>query len=303
MRWFALALVSAGLALYFHLRARGVPAAATEPAAPPERDEFDDYEEPKRRRRPRRRIPPRALSVFWSAAAVVFLALSIFVVVPAGTAGVPVTFGSAGKQVGPGLHVVSPFTSMIRISTRTEQVTMSRVGGTEPAVGVIGRDGASAAANATLIYRVDRADATRIYRDLGANYRDKVIRPTARSCVRDAFTKFDMIDAATTRFDDVGRDISACLRDGLQGRGIRIESFRLRELQLSKNVQDAIDARVAAQQIAPNLSDDYLRYLYIRALEKFANGGGSTIIVPDGQTTTPVIQIPQSRPTTTTPGR
>ena len=186
---------------------------------------------------------------------------------------------------------------------------MSGSGGPDPAVGVLGKDGSSASADATLIYRVDRADATRIFRTLGTNYRDKVVRPAARACVRDAFRKYDIVDAATSNLDDVADNIDACVREKLEERGITVEDFQLRELILAQKVQDAVDSELASKRVEGTLTPEYLQYLYIRALEQFANGkNNSSIVVPSGTNVSPIIGVPggggstvlPSAPTTTT---
>lgn len=165
------------------------------------------------------------------------------------------TLGSVGDRVGPGLHIVTPFTDLKTMSVRTDQYTMATGGraaggDADDSVDVLGRDGAAGRVNATLLYRIDRSTATTLYREIGTGYKDKVIRPSARACIRSAFTHFDMVEAATTSWAGVAAGITTCLTDKLEQRGIIVEDFQLRELDLDNQVQKAIDAKVAAQQNA-----------------------------------------------------
>ena len=137
------------------------------------------------------------------------------------------------------------------------------------------------------------ADAARIFRSLGTNYRDKVVRPAARACVRDAFRKYDIVDAATSNFDDVAADIDSCVHAKLDSRGITVEDFQLRELTLAQKVQDAVDADLAAKRVEGTLTPEYLQYLYIKALEQFATSeNNSSIVVPSGTNVSPLIGVP-----------
>ena len=107
----------------------------------------------------------------------------------------PVTFGHAGKPLRAGFHITLPFTTAYSMNTRTQNYTMTsnpgegQKGNTDDSVAVLGRDGGSAAVNATVLYRVDPAFATAVFQKLGTNYATAIVRPTARTCIRDEFTK------------------------------------------------------------------------------------------------------------------
>jgi regulator of protease activity HflC (stomatin/prohibitin superfamily) len=294
MRWLLLAFLFGLLSLYYGLKAR---RATAEPAPAPAPIEDDDglilEEVPERRRRRRPRVSPGALSAVFGVLAVVCFVFSFFRVVPAGNAGVPVTFGRAGHPVGPGLHLVWPVTSMANISTRTESITMSGSTFPDPAVGVLGKDGSAANANVSLIFRVNPSDATALYRQIGTGYRNQVIRPGMRNCVRSAFTKYAIVDAATVHFPDVAAAINICIHRKLDPDGIRVQDFQLAELGLSQQLQDSINAKLAAAQIQGTLTPQYLQYLYIKALQQFATSQNNTaIVVPSGSGASPQIVLP-----------
>jgi regulator of protease activity HflC (stomatin/prohibitin superfamily) len=175
-------------------------------------------------------------------------------VVPAGTVAVPVTLGRSGRQLRSGVHVTLPFTTTKVMSTRTENYTMAAAkgegarGNVDDAVAVLGRDGAGGRIDATVLFRLVPDRATDVYRSVGTNYVEKVIRPSARNCIRSAFTDYDMVDAATTSWPEVGDVIAGCMRDKIETRGFVLEDFQLREVTLDDVVQKAISAKVAAQQ-------------------------------------------------------
>ncbi|MCZ7531704.1 MAG: prohibitin family protein [Acidimicrobiia bacterium] len=223
--------------------------------------------------------------------AVLFMALSAVRVVPAGHVGVPVVFGRVGKRVGPGIHLVNPVTDMRNMSVRTEQYTMASTGlaagaVADDSVDVLGRDGAAGRVNATLLYKLDRTSASTLYSEIGSDYMDKVIRPSARSCVRSAFAHFDMVEAATTSWASVDDDITECLKGKLEPSGIVVQDFQLRELDLDDQVQRAIDAKVAAQQAAERQQFELAKaeqQANIRRVEAHATADSQQILACGGE--------------------
>jgi regulator of protease activity HflC (stomatin/prohibitin superfamily) len=287
--------------------------------------------------------------------AVIIVWTSVHVVQP-GNVAVPVTFGHAGEPLGPGIHITLPFTNANAMSTRTQNYTMSASktdgppGSVDSAVTVLGQDGGSATVNATLLYRLDRTKATDVYRSLGRNYGPALVRPTARGCIRSAFTQFPVTAAASTASGSIQDGIATCVKDKLESVGLQLQAFQLRSVTLGSNVQQAVDAKVQSQQkleqqafdeataqkladirriqaqavrdeeqivqcggkpgtasvngkqvatVVPNpcsaagLSDAYLRYAYIQAINNLATSGKATVIV--GSSTgspVPVITVP-----------
>jgi regulator of protease activity HflC (stomatin/prohibitin superfamily) len=288
--------------------------------------------------------------------AIVIVWTSLHVVQP-GNVAVPVTFGHAGQPLDPGIHITLPFTNANSMSTRTQNYTMSSTatdgpkGSVDSAVSVLGKDGGSATVNATLLYRLDRSKATDVYRNLGRNYGPSLVRPTARGCVRSAFTQYIITAGASTASGSIQDNIAGCIKDKLESVGLQLQAFQLRSVTLGTNVQAAVDAKLQAQQklqqqtfeqataqkqaeitriqaqatadqerivqcgghivttkvgndefqtIVPNapnnctatgLTQAYLQYAYIQALNNIATSGTkATLILPNGLS--PVLTVP-----------
>jgi regulator of protease activity HflC (stomatin/prohibitin superfamily) len=186
---------------------------------------------------------------------VAFVWTSIHVVQP-GNVAVPVTLGHSGDPIGAGFHITLPFTTTYSMSVRVQNYTMTSnvgegaKGSTDDSVSVLGSDGGAANVNATVLYRVDPKQATFVYRNLGTNYANAVVRPSARSCIRTQFTLYPMIDAATTDWRTIESDAAKCLRAKIEPRGLLLQDFQLREVALSTQLQTAVNSKVASQQNA-----------------------------------------------------
>lgn len=175
--------------------------------------------------------------------------------VDAGTVSIPVAFGTVGEPIGPGIHVVPPWVDLTSVSTRTQEYTMT-VAQSEGAVNgddsvtVNGSDGASAAVDSTLLFRIEEANADRVYREVGTNYVSILVRPKARECIRDAGTKQSTVDLVTTKREAFATAAEECIRNGLEDRGITVEDLQIREMRAAENIQVAIDSKVASSEQA-----------------------------------------------------
>lgn len=182
-----------------------------------------------------------------------FALLACIRVVDPGHVGIPVTFGNVGGQLDAGVAFTNPFASIHEMSVRTEDYVMvakSNEGDTDgdDSIAVQGADGATGTVDATVLYRLERSKASEVYRELGTGFENLIIRPSARTCIRDGFVKFTMIEAATVRREEVATLITDCMTRRVEKLGITLESFQLRGVSVSASVQKAIDAKVAAEQ-------------------------------------------------------
>jgi hypothetical protein len=307
---FGYAVICGLLSLWFwwleRRRAATVQQLTAAAASTTDDDDEDDEHDRERERRRRllraARFPVHGCFVVFGIAAVVFFVLSFFRTVPSGSVGVPVTFGKAANEVGPGLHLEWPITQMKNISTRTQSYTMATKGD-DPSVRVLGSDAAGATADATLLFRVVRSQATDVYDNLGTGYANTVVRPTARRCVRAAFADNELVKAATTRSNDVEKDIEDCIKETLEPAGINVQEFQLRQLVLSQQLTDAIEGNVAAGEVGARsaLDQNYQQFLYVlQFLRNAAKNGNLIVASPSGAGIN--IQVSPTTTTTTTPG-
>jgi regulator of protease activity HflC (stomatin/prohibitin superfamily) len=202
--------------------------------------------------------PWKRMVIVYGGAVLLFLIISMGHIVSAGTVSVPLTFGKAGEAFTPGFHVTAPWpiVQMQDMTTQTQNYTMSATKGDgankgiDDSVNVLGKDGAAANVDATVLYRVDPGKATFVYNQIGTDYTTKIIRPAARTCIRTEFTNYDLVAAATDSWQKVTDEITHCMKGKTDDAGLNLLDFQLREVSLSSQVQASIDAKVASQQDA-----------------------------------------------------
>ena len=99
-------------------------------------------------------------------------------------------------------------TRVAQLSTRTQNYTMAATkgegdkGNQDDSVTVLGRDGATAQVDATILYRVKKENATKVYENVGTDFTSAIIRPSARACIRTEFTSRNLVDASTANWPD-----------------------------------------------------------------------------------------------------
>ena len=195
----------------------------------------------------------RLAATFAVLVGIVFVWTSVHIVKP-GTVGVPVTLGHTSAPLSPGFHITLPLTTVYSMNIRTQNYTMSslRNEGTksDDSVAVLGADGGTAQVNATVLYRLDRKQATGVYRNLGTTYSTAIVRPTARECVRTSFTRYPIVQASTTQWTAVEVAVAACMKNRIEPQGLVLQEFQLREVTLDPKLQSAVTNKISSQQNA-----------------------------------------------------
>lgn len=223
-------------------------------------------------------------------AAVALLLFGLFLVlfssvrvIDAGQVGVPVTFGTVGGEVPAGVSFVAPWTGIEGVDIRTQNYTMtsSNIEGQvkgDDSIAVTGLGGSTATVDATVLYRVDQNKAAGMFRDIGTAYENNIVRPTSRTCIRDAFGPVNVVDGATTSREQVTASINKCIGDAFISRGLVLESFQLRAVNLSKELQDSVNSKQAAQQVS-----EQKKFELVTASQDAEKTRIQSVAVSDGQ--------------------
>ena len=262
--------------------------------------------------------------------AAVLVAISFFRIVPPGFTGVPVLLGRVQKQMSSGLNIVVPIVNVALMDVRTNAYTMSStkdegmVKG-DDAIDALASDGLTVALDVTVWFRLDVAQASWVYSNIGPDYVEKIVRPSIRTALRDAASRF----AANELYSATGRSVYTSTVDSLldvafAGKGIIRERVLLRRVKLPDAVMAAIESKLAEDQnaqkmeftlvkegreaqrkrveaqgiadanrvIAGSLTNSYLSWYYIEMLKNVANSQNNTfVITPFDQKLIPMLNV------------
>lgn len=193
-------------------------------------------------------------------------AASLLVAVPAGHTGVAVLFGRVQDvMLDEGLNVKNPFAQVEMLSVRTETYTMSAITSEgklrrDDAITALSSDGLRMPLDVTVAYRLVPEDAAWVYRNLGRDFEDKLVRPATRTVVREATSKFTSQEAYASEREALALEMQHLLTariatildqyEGWEGRGFIIQQVMLRNVDLPPKVKEAIEEKLAAEQEA-----------------------------------------------------
>ncbi len=259
---------------------------------------------------------------------VVIVLLAAITVVPAGHVGVIVLFGKVKpNSIQPGLHLVNPLANVKKMETRLQEYTMSVASGEgafrgDDAIDALTSEGLKVRLDITAWFRLLPDKAPKVYNEIGLNYASKIIRPTLRTAIRDVVVKFTAEDIYSAKRDSVVKAINIKAIELIGDRGMILDRILLRNVILPIKIQDAIDAKLAADQearkmefvlqkevlekerriieaegireanriIAAGLTTNYLRWYRIEMLKQLVNSPNNTIImIPEDFSSSPVI--------------
>ncbi|MFA6427453.1 MAG: prohibitin family protein [Candidatus Magasanikbacteria bacterium] len=258
-------------------------------------------------------INPKSLGKklkYWIGGAVVLIlilsfASSFWVVVGAGETGVKSLFGKVqDDELRSGFHLKNPFVKVTKMDIRTRDYTMSVVKGEgnrfEPdAISALTKEGLSVDLDITVLYHLQEEKASDVYRDIGLNYDEVVIRPQIRGAIREIIAQYEAKDIYSEKRQQAELGIENFLKEKLSPRGIELEDVVLRQVQLPTDLSASIQEKLRSEQesqrydfvletekkeaerkrveaegqrdaqriINESLSQNYLNYLYIQSLK------------------------------------
>ncbi|HLO71975.1 MAG TPA: prohibitin family protein [Flavipsychrobacter sp.] len=254
-----------------------------------------------------------------------FLTASV-VQIDAGYIGVKKLFGKIQPDVlNSGLHMVNPLVDVLEVDVRTQNYTMSGVHDEgeksgDDAIRVLSADGLEVTIDLTVLYKVIPGDAPDILRKIGIDYVEKIVRPIARTKIRDNAVYYDAVALYSTKRDEFQARIFKGMEDEFKKRGLMLENLLVRNITLPTSVKNTIETKINAEQeaqkmqfvlqkekqeaerkrieaqgiadyqhiISESLTEKQLQYEQIKAMKDLAASDNAKIIMM-GKGSTPVI--------------
>jgi regulator of protease activity HflC (stomatin/prohibitin superfamily) len=197
----------------------------------------------------------RRITIVFVVAVVLLVVASRFIyVVDAGYVGIAVTFGSVDNNpLYPGLHIINPLSEIIPMNSRTVTYTMTEtpwegeVKG-DDSINTLAKDGGSVNLDISVFYRIDPNKAATIYRTLGLNFSENIIRPEIRTTIRDVVANYTVNELYSTKREEVAFSFLNQMRDKVALRGVIIEDVLLRKVTISQVLSDSIEQKLKSEQ-------------------------------------------------------
>jgi len=123
------------------------------------------------------------------------------------------------------------------------------------------KEGLNVDLDITVFYHLVEDNASDVFKNLGTNYEEKIIRPEIRSAIREVVAQYEAKDIYSEKRIEASQKIHETLQNNIRNRGIEIESIRLRNVNLPPKLAESIQSKLTAEQ-------DAERYDFILDKEK-----------------------------------
>ncbi len=252
---------------------------------------------------------------------------SMFKQIDAGKVGVKSLYGNVEPDIlESGLHIINPLLDVTDFDIQTQNYTMSAIHdeGTkegDDAIRVLSNDGLEVVIDLTVLYRISPELAPKIFKQIGENYADKIVRPVTRTRIRDNAVYYDAVALYSTKRNEFQQRIFKTIEADFKSRGLVLEQLLIRNINLPISVKTTIESKINAEQdaqkmtfilqkekqeaerkrveaqgiadyqriISTGLSDKQLQYEQIKAQKELAASPNTKIIFMNGKGSAPVI--------------
>ena len=237
-----------------------------------------------------------------------------------GYVGVQSLFGKIQPSIlNSGLNIIDPLVDVREVDVRTQNYTMSGVHDEgeksgDDAIRVLTKDGLEVTIDLSVLYRVNAEHAPTLIRQVGVEFKDKIIRPITRTRIRDNAVYYDAVELYSTKREEFQSRIFKGIDDDFNKRGLILENLLVRNIALPQAVKLTIESKINAEQeaqkmqfvlqkekqeaerkrveaqgiadyqhiISEGLTDKQLRYEQIKAYKEIANSANTKVIImPD----------------------
>lgn len=192
-------------------------------------------------------------------AAIGLLSASLIQIEP-GEVGVQKLFGKVSDNVlESGLNLKNPLVEVVPFDKRTQNYTMSGITNEgqvlgDDAIHVLTADGLEVVIDLTVLYKVLPAEAPRILREIGTDFRDVIVRPICRTRIRDNAVYYDAVSLYSSKRDEFQVRIFKGIESDFNGRGLVLEQLLIRNINLPASVKTAIESKINAEQEAQKMT-------------------------------------------------
>lgn len=229
---------------------------------------------------------------------------NLFTIVPAGTVGVVDFLGNVSDNtLKSGVNIVNPVANIIKFSIKTQEL--------KETMNVPSKEGLSVQLEISLLFKLDPDNANKIYKTVGPNYSEIILKPQFRSVVRGVTARYEAKALYTASREQLAGEIMEELSRLVGPRGISIEAAALRQIVLPPRLTQSIEEKLQAEQesqrmafilkkeeqeaerkrieakgiadfqsiVSEGINEQLLRWKGIEATEKLAGSANSKVVV------------------------
>jgi regulator of protease activity HflC (stomatin/prohibitin superfamily) len=185
--------------------------------------------------------------------------LSMFKVVDAGQVGVKTLYGKVDNDVlYSGLNIVNPLVEVTTFDVKTQNYTMSAVHDEgskngDDAIRILTSDGLEVTIDLSVLFSVKPTEAPRILKQIGDDYLDKIVRPVARTAIRDNAVSYEAVALYSSKRQEFQSKIFETINQSFAKRGLRLEQLLIRNITLPESVRKTIESKINAEQDAQKM--------------------------------------------------
>jgi regulator of protease activity HflC (stomatin/prohibitin superfamily) len=164
--------------------------------------------------------------------------------------------GIRAQALQPGLNWIVPFLeTVVRYPVSRQTYTMSSTQGEGQVAGddsipARTKDGQQVTIEASIIYAVDPAHVIDLHITWQDRYQDSVIRPVARSSIRDAVAQYGIEEIVSTKRSELESKITDDITQKLAAQNLILSDFLLRNITFSDEYAKAVEQKQIAEQQA-----------------------------------------------------
>jgi len=247
--------------------------------------------------------------------------------IDAGEVGVQSVFGKVKPEtLSSGLNFVNPIANVYIFDGKTQNYTMSAVHDEgdksgDDAIRVLTADGLEVVVDLTVLFRILPSDAPKILKEIGEDYKNKVVRPITRTMIRDNAVYYDAVALYSLKRNEFQTRIYNDIEKNFKKRGLVLEQLLIRNINLPNSVKQTIESKINAEQdaqkmqfvlqkekqeaerkrveaqgiadyqkiLSTGLSDKQLQYESILAQKELAKSPNTKVIIMGSGKGTPII--------------
>jgi regulator of protease activity HflC (stomatin/prohibitin superfamily) len=261
------------------------------------------------------------------ALAIIGIFSSCIVQIDAGKVGIQSLFGNVKNEILPsGLNFVNPLATIKELDLKTQNYTMSALHDEgqksgDDAIRILSSDGLEVTIDLTVLFKITPAKAPNIYREIGLEYVDVIVRPISRTRIRDIAANYEAVALYSSKREEFQQRIFKSIEVDFVKRGLILESLLIRNISLPESVKKSIESKINAEQdaqkmqfvlqkekqeaerkrveaqgisdyqriITSTLTDKQLQFEQIKAQKELAASPNSKIIIMGGGKNTPMM--------------